>query len=293
MGIDKSDVRYVLNHSLPSSIENYYQEAGRAGRDGKPSDSVLYFSQEDADLKRYLASTPPKLNGHRPTSAAAVSVAVANVGSMIEFCTSVKCRRVALLAHFGEKAVASDICGPHGCDVCAGPGGVKKRMQPTLKRGRAFGGGSAAANRFAGGGGFVAASSLRTPAAEFQRARLRERMSQPPDSIDYPTHNLESGSRKSQDDGVIDVDSFDIEPVRSTKSVAALMEEEEQAACLSRKASKTPRSRLLMRMNSNGVKTGSRGRKNGANVPSRCEEIYVFSDSGSESAKRKKIKRRV
>jgi superfamily II DNA/RNA helicase len=160
MGIDKPDVRFVLNHSLPSSIEAYYQESGRAGRDGKQSESILYFGHDDVRLKLYLAS----MSKGDPVAAENA------VNAMIQYCSKVSCRRTTLLAHFGEIASPQVICGADGCDVCKSREGVIKRMQKTLSLSR-HGGGEKRGYESA----FVSAGKgipCKGPAAEFHSARV-------------------------------------------------------------------------------------------------------------------------
>src|SRR5690349_5345957 len=109
MGIDKPNVRYVAHLDLPGSIEAYYQETGRAGRDGLPSDVLMLYGAEDMALRRRFiteseAPEPRKRTEHRKLDA------------LLGFAESCQCRRQVLLRYFG------DDCAPCGnCDVCLDP----------------------------------------------------------------------------------------------------------------------------------------------------------------------------
>jgi ATP-dependent DNA helicase RecQ len=107
MGIDRSNVRYVVHAGMPKSLEHYQQEAGRAGRDGLAAECLLLWSGADYGLWKSI------LEGE----AAIAPGAMKKLGQMLAFCQDVACRHRALLVYFGESP-APGACG--ACDVCLG-----------------------------------------------------------------------------------------------------------------------------------------------------------------------------
>ncbi|MBA3574840.1 MAG: DNA helicase RecQ [Pseudonocardiales bacterium] len=109
MGIDKPDVRFVAHLDLPKSVEGYYQETGRAGRDGLPSTAWLAYGLQDVVQQRKLIDTSEGDDAHRRRLAA-------HLDAMLALCETVECRRGQLLAYFGQHATT---CG--NCDTCLTP----------------------------------------------------------------------------------------------------------------------------------------------------------------------------
>jgi ATP-dependent DNA helicase RecQ len=109
MGIDKPDVRFVAHLDLPKSVEGYYQETGRAGRDGLPSTAWLAYGLQDVVQQRRMIDTSDGDAVHRRRLGA-------HLDAMLALCETVECRRVQLLAYFGQ---AGTPCG--NCDTCLAP----------------------------------------------------------------------------------------------------------------------------------------------------------------------------
>ena len=111
MGIDKPDVRFVAHLDMPRSVEGYYQETGRAGRDGLPSVAWLAYGLTDVVQQRRMIDTSPGDTAHRRRLAA-------HLDAMLALCETAVCRRKQMLAYFGETA-AHEGCG--NCDTCTTP----------------------------------------------------------------------------------------------------------------------------------------------------------------------------
>ncbi len=109
MGIDKPNVRFVVHYDLPRHIEGFYQETGRAGRDGLPSDALLLYGAQDVVTARRLIDSNQNPDQQR--------IEIHKLNAMVALAESVTCRRRVLLGYFGEPL--ADDCG--NCDVCTDP----------------------------------------------------------------------------------------------------------------------------------------------------------------------------
>jgi ATP-dependent DNA helicase RecQ len=109
MGIDKSNVRYVVHYDIPKNIEAYYQETGRAGRDGLPSEALMLYGPGDIMTVRKLIEQSENKEQKE--------IELRKLNSIVEFAEALTCRRRVLLGYFGE-SLSSD-CG--NCDVCLNP----------------------------------------------------------------------------------------------------------------------------------------------------------------------------
>ncbi len=136
MGIDKPDVRFVAHLDLPKSIEGYYQETGRAGRDGAPADAWMAYGLADVVNHRRMIEASEADDQFK-------RVAGAKLDALLGLCEATTCRRVRLLAYFGE---ASSPCG--NCDTCLEPPEVwdgtvaaQKALSCAFRTGQRFGAG--------------------------------------------------------------------------------------------------------------------------------------------------------
>nr|WP_320116088.1 DNA helicase RecQ [uncultured Desulfuromonas sp.] len=109
MGIDKSNVRFVVHYDLPKNIESYYQETGRAGRDGLPAEALLLFGYGDIAIARGLIE-----KGNNPDQ---VRIELHKLNAMVSYAEPLTCRRRALLGYFGQQR--DHDCG--NCDLCLNP----------------------------------------------------------------------------------------------------------------------------------------------------------------------------
>lgn len=111
MGIDKPDVRFVIHETLPKTVEGFYQESGRAGRDRQVSRSVVFFSPRDVGKIEWL------FDNNDRTTPAQVEIYKEMLQQVVEYCTLSTCRRCYVLKYFGELAEADQVC-KGTCDIC-------------------------------------------------------------------------------------------------------------------------------------------------------------------------------
>ena len=121
MGIDKPDVRYVFHTNLPSNMEAYAQEIGRAGRDGEPSDAMMLYGLDDIRMRRSFIDNEGGEEDH-------LAREHKRLDALIAFCEAPSCRRQSLLTYFGESIKP---CG--NCDICLDPPKLKDGNVEALK----------------------------------------------------------------------------------------------------------------------------------------------------------------
>lgn len=128
MGIDLAHVRFVVHWSLAKTVEGFYQESGRAGRDSLPAISVLYFSKDEASKFSYLIQMQSRSSKNPQASKKSMQRSLDALQRMVNYCVTPCCRRQYLLEHFGEKMDPAAVC-KETCDYCQNPKRVEQQIE--------------------------------------------------------------------------------------------------------------------------------------------------------------------